>query len=170
VDKGSGYISRKTEGRFDAETDVSVGTGNFLPVHAMANKLMKEGAREMEREAGTVAKGSDAAMAQSVYWHKDDVASPQHEVAEKVRMIEDKRKKHRFDHMPFRHHIFCFVCFRSWREWQPQRNTRSMAPLLELIPGPGPTITPNSATFNLATALLWHRMSPLPSKTKETLT
>lgn len=85
---GSDYITHKTEERF-TPSEVSEGP-TFMPVDAMANKLMKEAAREMERQEGIVAPGSDAALAQSVFRHKDEPTAPQHIVAEKVSLWTEK--------------------------------------------------------------------------------
>ena len=83
---GSDYMSHKTEERF-TEDEVPQGASALVGADpaAVANKILKEGAREMERQEGHVHAGSPAAMAQSVYQHKDNLSAPQHKVAEKVR-------------------------------------------------------------------------------------
>ena len=79
-------MAHKSEEKFGADS-VPSGPSALLgvPPDAVANKIIKEAAREMERAEGKVHPGSPAALAQAVAAHKDDPAAPEHEVAEKVR-------------------------------------------------------------------------------------
>lgn len=84
---GSDYITSKTEERF-SENEVEAGISSLyhgVDSQAVANKIMKEGAREMERAEKHVHPGGDAAMAQSVAAHRLHPQHPEHKVAEKVR-------------------------------------------------------------------------------------
>lgn len=88
---GCQYISDKTSARY-SELEVAQGDAAVaadVDPGAVANKVMKEGAREMERQEGKhhgrVFSGSDAALAQSVAHWKDDASAPEHKVAEKIR-------------------------------------------------------------------------------------
>lgn len=89
VSVGSDYIVKKTEERFGEEEMTFIQPMHVHQEH-LADKVMKEAAREMAREEalhhdGHVAKDSEAAQAQSVFAHKDDPTAPEHIVAEKVR-------------------------------------------------------------------------------------
>jgi hypothetical protein len=76
----------KSERRFGPNAAPS-GPGGLLGADpaAVANKLIKEGARELARAEAHPHKGGPAALAQTVAAHKDDAASPAHAVAERVR-------------------------------------------------------------------------------------
>ena len=93
----------KAEAKFTAnEIPAGIGAVAAGPdPHSLANKIMKEAAREMGREAGTVTAGSDAALAQAVVQHKDDPSAPEHAVAEKVREKIAAAEAHA-DHHTFR--------------------------------------------------------------------
>lgn len=93
----------KTEAKF-ASNEVPAGIGAVAAgpdPEALANKIMKEAAREMEREAGIVTTGSDAALARAVVQHKDDPGAAEHAVAEKIRERIAAAESHA-DHHTFR--------------------------------------------------------------------
>jgi hypothetical protein len=78
-------MAQKSQEKFGADSAPS-GPGALLgvPPDAVANKIIKEAAREMERAEGHVHPGSPAALAQAVAAHKDDPGAPEYEVAAKV--------------------------------------------------------------------------------------
>lgn len=84
---GAEYISAKTEARYSADElpqgPSAVATGP--DPEALANKIIKEAAREMERAEGHVFPGSDAAMAQKIAHARHDPQAPEYAVVEKIK-------------------------------------------------------------------------------------
>ena len=83
---GSDYIVNKTEGRY-TEDELPHGPSAIaqgMQPEAMANKIIKEAAREMERNEGIVAAGGEAAMAQRVAMHRDDPSAPEYQVKKRI--------------------------------------------------------------------------------------
>ncbi|GAB4820071.1 hypothetical protein N2152v2_007117 [Parachlorella kessleri] len=90
IDKASDYILQKEEARLGPKEegyDISAAV-NSDP-EAMANKMIKEAAREMARDEGKhhhpVHSGSAASWAQRVKAKKKDPESLEHQVAERVK-------------------------------------------------------------------------------------
>jgi hypothetical protein len=99
MEVGSDYITSKTAAKYSEEElpqgISAVATGPNPK--ALANKIIKEAARELERQEGTVAPGGLASMAQKVAQHRNDPSAPEHEVAEKIRerlANEEERADH----------------------------------------------------------------------------
>jgi hypothetical protein len=83
---GADYIVSKTKARY-AEEEVPHGVGAVAAgpdPAALANKVVKEGARELERAEGVVAAGGVAAAAQRVAMHRNNPSAPEHVVVEKI--------------------------------------------------------------------------------------
>lgn len=102
IEVGGGYIVAKTEAKY-APDDVPSGIGAVASgpeADALAKKIIKEAAREMERAQGTVTAGSDAALAQSVVHHIDDPSAPEHKVytkvLERIQGAEEHARHHTF--------------------------------------------------------------------------
>ncbi|KAL4422822.1 hypothetical protein ABPG75_009019 [Micractinium tetrahymenae] len=90
VSVGADYIAEKSTRRYGEEGMADDNAAPTMDPDAMANKLMKEAARELNRASakkndGQVFSGSDAARAQATQAAKDHPESPMHKVAEKVR-------------------------------------------------------------------------------------
>ncbi|KAI3430522.1 hypothetical protein D9Q98_005115 [Chlorella vulgaris] len=87
---GADYMDVKSRERYGDEWQADDNAAPTMEAEPMANKLMKEAAREMARaaakhNAGQVFPGSDAAKAEAVYAQRNSPGSPLYEVAEKVR-------------------------------------------------------------------------------------
>lgn len=86
---GCNYITEKMSAHAGSVHETSAVQVTKEDAQAVANKVIKEGAREMERMEGKshghIYSGSDAALAQSVKQWKDDPSAPEHKVAEKIR-------------------------------------------------------------------------------------
>jgi hypothetical protein len=83
---GADYIAAKTEARYSDDEvprgDAAVATGP--DPHALANKIVKEGARELERAEGHVVAGGVAAAAQKAAMVRNDPSVPEHVVVQKI--------------------------------------------------------------------------------------
>jgi hypothetical protein len=96
---GSEYIEQKTKQRY-SEDELAQGVSAVASgpnPKDLANKIMKEAARELERQEGHVSAGGLASMAQKVAQHRNDPSAPEHEVAEKIRerlAAEEERADH----------------------------------------------------------------------------
>lgn len=100
---GSDYIAAKTAAKYSSEEIpqgvAAVATGP--DPKDLANKIVKEAARELERQEGNVAPGGLASMAQKVAQHRNDPSAPEHEVYEKIRE-RIAAEEERADHHTFR--------------------------------------------------------------------
>ena len=98
---GSDYVASKTEARY-SEDEVSQGVSAVAhgpEADALANKIMKEAARELERSEGShVDAGSVASMAQRAAHYRNDPSAPEHAVKEKVRERIERAEEHAGHH------------------------------------------------------------------------
>jgi hypothetical protein len=79
MDVGSEYIESKTKAKY-TEDELAQGVSAVAAgpnPKDLANKIIKEGARELERQEGNVAAGGVAAMAQQVSLQFEKSAAPQ---------------------------------------------------------------------------------------------
>lgn len=99
VSVGADYIAEKSTQRYGEAGMADDNAPPTMDSEAMANKLMKEAARELSRASGKrndgrVFSGSDAARAQATQAAKDHPDSPMRKVADRVREKVEAAEEH----------------------------------------------------------------------------
>ncbi|KAL4448865.1 hypothetical protein ABPG77_007582 [Micractinium sp. CCAP 211/92] len=99
VSVGADYIAEKSTQRYGEAGLADDNAAPTMDPESMANKLMKEAARELNRASakqndGKVFPGSDAAKAQATQAAKDHPDSPMRKVADKVRDKIEAAEEH----------------------------------------------------------------------------